>query len=224
MRPNVPSQSHRCLLQGQHRSSGPKRARARRAGPDGGRSAQRRRLEARRRVHRVESASRKANKAKPRPQLEAALAHCRVMRARLIVANVSRLTRDPEFMSKLVEAGVEVEFCDLPRIDGPIGTFMLRQMLSVAELEAGMISERTKKALAAAKARGQQLGGNRGNIGQIAHLGREASLKVRQERARQRAADLEPIIADLRGVRSLREVAAALNELGVPAPRGGLWK
>jgi len=174
----------------------------------------------------VESASRKAKKAKPRPQLEAALAHCRVMRARLIVANVSRLTRDPEFMSRLVEAGVEVEFCDLPRVDGPIGTFMLRQMLSVAELEAGMISERTKKALAAAKARGQQLGGDRGNIGQIAHLGREASLKVRQERARQRAADLEPIIADLRegGARSLREVAAALNELGVPAPRGGLWK
>src|SRR5215208_1653387 len=169
----------------------------------------------------VESASRKANKAKPRPQLEAALAHCRVMRARLIVANVSRLTRDPEFMSRLVEAGVEVEFCDLPRVDGPIGTFMLRQMLSVAELEAGMISERTKKALAAAKARGQQLGGNRGNIGEISHLGREASLKVRQERARQRAADLERIIADLRGVRSLREVAAALNELGVPAPRGG---
>ena len=119
---------------------------------------------------------------------------------------------------------MEVEFCDLPRVEGPIGTFMLRQMLSVAELEAGMISERTKKALAAAKARGQQLGGDRGNIGEIAQLGREASLKVRQERARQRAADLEPIIADLRGVRSLREVAAALNELGVPAPRGGLWK
>jgi len=48
------------------------------------------------------------------------------MGARLIVANVSRLTRDPEFMSKLVEAGVEVEFCDLPRVEGPIGTFMLR--------------------------------------------------------------------------------------------------
>jgi len=103
---------------------------------------------------------------------------------------------------------------------------MLRQMLSVAELEAGMISERTKKALAAAKARGQQLGGDRGNIGEIAHLGREASLKVRQERARQRAADLERIIADLRegGARSLRQLAAALNERGVPAPRGGLWK
>jgi DNA invertase Pin-like site-specific DNA recombinase len=173
----------------------------------------------------VESASRKASKAKPRPQLEAALAHCRIMGARLIVANVSRLTRDPEFMSKLVDAGVEVEFCDLPRVEGPIGTFMLRQMLSVAELEAGMISERTKKALAAAKARGQQLGGDRGNIREIARQGREASLKVRQERARQRAADLVPIINDLRegGARSFRQLARTLNERQVPAARGGSW-
>ena len=68
----------------------------------------------------VESASRKANKAKPRPQLQAALAHCRIMGARLIVANVSRLTRDPEFMSKLVDAG------DLPQHEGPDRTLDTR--------------------------------------------------------------------------------------------------
>src|SRR5881227_1389268 len=99
-----------------------------------------------------------------RPELERALSFCRIMNARLIVANVSRLTRDPDFMRHLANAGVEVEFCDLPKVEGPVGTFMLRQMLSVAELEAGMIAERTKKALAAAKARGQKLGGNRGNL------------------------------------------------------------
>jgi hypothetical protein len=69
------------------------------------------------------------------------------MGATLIVANVSRLTRNPDFMGRLVEAGVEVRFCDLPKIEGPAGRFMLRQMLAVAELEAGLISERTKKAL-----------------------------------------------------------------------------
>jgi hypothetical protein len=71
-----------------------------------------------------------------------------------------------------------------------------------------------------------RLGGDRGNIGEIAaHLGREGSLKVRQERARQRAADLEPIIADLRegGARSFRQLATALNERQVPAARGGTW-
>jgi hypothetical protein len=67
------------------------------------------------------------------------------MGAMLIVANVSRLTRNPDFMGRLVEAGVEVRFCDLPKIEGPAGRFMLRQMLAVAELEAGLISERTRR-------------------------------------------------------------------------------
>ena len=55
-----------------------------------------------------------------------------------------------------------VRFADLPQIEGPTGRFMLQQMAAVAELEAGMISSRTKVALAAAKARGTKLGGNRG--------------------------------------------------------------
>jgi DNA invertase Pin-like site-specific DNA recombinase len=57
---------------------------------------------------------------------------------------------------------VDVRFADLPQIEGPTGRFMLQQMAAVAELEAGMISSRTKVALAAAKARGTKLGGNRG--------------------------------------------------------------
>ena len=54
-----------------------------------------------------------------------------------------------------------MRFADLPQIEGPTGRFMLQQMAAVAELEAGMISSRTKVALAAAKARGTKLGGNR---------------------------------------------------------------
>jgi len=45
----------------------------------------------------------------------------------------------------------------------PTGRFMLQQMAAVAELEAGMISARTKAALAAAKARGKKLSGDRGD-------------------------------------------------------------
>lgn len=160
-----------------------------------------------------------------RPELAKALAHCRIMGARLIVANVSRLTRDPDFMSTLVAADVEVEFCDLPNTDGPVGKFMLRQMLSVAELEAGMISERTKKALAAAKARGTKLGGDRGNLSVDSAKGRDASTRVRQAKAKRRAGDLADIIATARqdGATSLREIAAALNAKGVPTAKGGTW-
>ncbi|CAO4172288.1 recombinase family protein [Methylorubrum extorquens] len=160
-----------------------------------------------------------------RPELAKALAFCRVMGAKLIVANVSRLTRDPDFMGTLVAADVEVEFCDLPNTDGPVGKFMLRQMLSVAELEAGMIAERTRKALAAAKARGVVLGGNRGNLAVHNAKGREVSLQVRQDQAARRSADLAPIIAEIRaaGATSLRQVADALNARGIPTARGGRW-
>lgn len=163
-----------------------------------------------------------------RPELAKALSYARVMGARLIVANVSRLTRDPDFMSTLVRAGVEVEFCDLPNVEGAVGTFMLRQMLSVAELEAGMISERTRKALMAAKARGVRLGGDRGNLSgasEISAKGREASAAKRGARADRRSVDLAPIIAELRaaGASSLREIAAGLNEKGVRTSRGSEW-
>ncbi|GJD36465.1 recombinase family protein [Methylobacterium aerolatum] len=158
-----------------------------------------------------------------RPELAKALAFCRVMGAKLIVANVSRLTRDPDFMGTLVAADVEVEFCDLPNTDGPVGKFMLRQMLSVAELEAGMIAERTKKALAAAKARGVKLGGNRG--GMLTTEAKAKGVAVRQAKANGRAADLAPILAEIRagGATTLQAVADALNARGVPTARGGKW-
>jgi DNA invertase Pin-like site-specific DNA recombinase len=77
----------------------------------------------------------------------------------VVVAKVDRLTRSVAFLSRLLEAGVDVRFADLPSIEGPAGRFMLQQMAAVAELEAGFISARTKAALAAAKKRGVKLGG-----------------------------------------------------------------
>jgi DNA invertase Pin-like site-specific DNA recombinase len=161
-----------------------------------------------------------------RPQLAAALDRCRLMGAKLIVANVSRLTRNPDFMSRLAEAGVDVWFCDLPRVEGPVGKFMLRQMLAVAELEAGFIGERTRKALAAAKARGVKLGGNRGNLPAVSDKGREISRRVRMAKAQDRVKLVAPVIAELRasGATSLRQIADALNARSIPTPRGATWQ
>lgn len=52
-----------------------------------------------------------------------------------------------------------------------------------------------------------------------------ASLKVRQDQATRRGADLTPIIAEVRaaGAVTLLAVADALNARGIPTARGGQW-
>src|SRR5262249_15108341 len=127
-----------------------------------------------------------------RPSLDKALAAARVHQVPLVVAKVDRLTRSVAFLSRLLEAGVDVRFSDLPQIEGPTGRFMLQQMAAVAELEAGMISARTKAALAAAKKRGKKLGGDRG--ARLTAKARAEGREAQRIRARARAADLAPTI------------------------------
>ena len=159
-----------------------------------------------------------------RPELERALAAARLHRIPIIVAKVDRLTRSVAFLSRLLEAGADVRFADLPQIEGPTGRFMLQQMAAVAELEAGMISSRTKAALAAAKARGKKLGGNRG--AKLSTKAQAAGRAVVVERADKRASDLSSTITEIQstGAASLRSVAAILNGRGIPTARGaGRW-
>jgi len=78
------------------------------------------------------------------PELDKALTAARVRQVPLVVAKVDRLTRSMAFLSRVLEAGVDVRFADLPAIEGATGRFLLQQMAAVAELEAGMISARTK--------------------------------------------------------------------------------
>ncbi|MCK1626559.1 recombinase family protein [Bradyrhizobium sp. 160] len=165
-----------------------------------------------------------SGKRSDRLELDKALAAARLHRAALVVSKVDRLTRSVAFLSKLLEAGVDVRFADLPAIEGATGRFLLQQMVAVAELEAGMISARTKAALAAAKRRGKKLGGNRGVVpGAKMHA---ASRKALHERSVARAADIAPVIRELQasGKTSLRAIASGLNEAGIPTSRGtGQW-
>ena len=155
-----------------------------------------------------------------RPESVKALAAARLHQLPIPVAKVDRLTRSVAFLSRLLEAGVDVRFADLPQIEGPTGRFMLQQMASVAELEAGLISSRTKSALAAAKARGVKLGGNRGAI--ISTEARATGRAVQAARSKARAADLAPILAELKNadVTTLAGIARALSDRRIPTARG----
>ena len=128
--------------------------------------------------------------------------------------SLSSTVRNVAFLLKLINSGVEVLFADLPELSGAMGRFMLTTMASVAELEAGLISERTKAALKAAKARGVKLGRH----------GAEVLAPKYREEARQRAKELEPIIRDLqeKGY-SRNRIAMELNKRKMPTPRHGRW-
>lgn len=154
-----------------------------------------------------------------RPMLAQALAACRVHRAVLVIAKLDRLARNVSFVSALMEAGVEFVACDFPQAN----RLTIHILAAVAENETRLISERTRAALAAAKARGRTLGGFRGRAGTCTDL--EKARASRTAKAKQRAIDLAPTIEQLQseGAHSLRAIAAGLNSRRIAAARGGLW-
>jgi len=157
-----------------------------------------------------------------RPQLNKALAACRLHHATLVIAKLDRLSRNQQFLMGLVNSGVDVVFCDLPDVPpGATGRFILQQMASVAELERGLISERTKAALARST---KKLGGFRGYV--PSDEDRTKAAQAKAEKATSRDGALGPELERLKaeGVTSLRALADGLNQRGIPAPRGGDWK
>jgi DNA invertase Pin-like site-specific DNA recombinase len=101
-----------------------------------------------------------------------------------------------------MDGGVDFVAADMPNAD----RFMLHIRACVAEEERRMIAERTKAGLAAARARGVQLGNPN-----LAEAHREATDA--------RDADLRPILETMHGM-SYRAIADALAKQGVKTPRG----
>jgi DNA invertase Pin-like site-specific DNA recombinase len=142
-----------------------------------------------------------------RPQLKAALEAARKAKAPVIVAKLDRLSRDVHFISGMMKERVSFIVADLGADTDP---FMLHIYAALAEKERRMISQRTKDALAEAKANGKQLGGLRDH-------GRDL-----KQAAIERAKALEPLFAELAG-KSAREIARVLNERSEPTPTGRPW-
>jgi DNA invertase Pin-like site-specific DNA recombinase len=150
-----------------------------------------------------------------RPQLAAALAACKKQRAKLVVAKLDRLSRNMAFIATMMDSGVE-----FVAVDNPHATRLTLHILAaVAEHERMMISQRTKAALAAAKARGKKLGSPK--LAVATKLGNQANAAAADRFAR----NVVPIIREIKatGATSLRAVAAALTARGIATARGGEW-
>jgi DNA invertase Pin-like site-specific DNA recombinase len=162
-----------------------------------------------------------SGKRSDRQKLAEALRLCRMHGATLVIAKLDRLARNVAFVSALMDAGVDFVAVDFPQAN----RLTIHILAAVAEHEAQAISTRTKAALAAAKTRGTKLGGDRGNIRQIAAKGRQIAAAVRSKAAHMKAQDVAATIAeiDATGSMSLRQIAQALDARSIPAPRGGNW-
>ena len=157
-----------------------------------------------------------------RPQLAAALTSCRLHRATLVIAKLDRLARNVAFIANLMDGGVEFVACDMPHAN----RLTLHLLAAIAEHEREMISQRTKTALQAAKARGVRLGNPNGAAALLdgCRLAAERSAGVRRATAVQHAAAVRPIALGLaKEGWNYREIARELNRRGVPSPSGNGW-
>ncbi len=153
-----------------------------------------------------------------RPELRKALAHAKRKKAVLVIAKLDRLARNVHFLSGLMEAGVDFVCCDIPSAN----RLTLHILAAVAEDEARRISERTKAALAAYKARGGKLGKPENLTPKAGRRGAAAT----SAQARTAYAALLPELRQWRAAGlSYREIAAMLNgggrtsRIGAPGNR-----
>jgi DNA invertase Pin-like site-specific DNA recombinase len=167
-------------------------------------------------------------KRKDRPELAKDLAHCRRSKAKLVVAKLDRLARNVAFTSALLESKVHFVCCDNPHAN----KLTIHMLAAVAEHEAEAISQRTKEALAAAKARGVKLGsarpghwdGREDRRLEGAKLGAKAAGKAHAQSADEAYSDILPDMVRYREQGwTLGQIAEKLNRKGHTTRRGKEW-
>ena len=165
-----------------------------------------------------------SGKRSDRPVLREALAKAKSCKALLVIAKLDRLARNVAFIANLMESGVEFRAVDMPEAN----RLLLHVMAAVAEQEARAISERTRNALQAAKARGVALGASNPasrNLSPDASMrGATASIATRRRLRDETNAIVAEEIANLRQKGfSLREIAVKLNDGGHTTTTGKPW-
>jgi len=150
-----------------------------------------------------------------RPELSKALETCRKQKARLVIAKLDRLSRNLAFIATLMESGVEFIAVDNPHAN----KLTVHILAALAEHEREIISERTRAALAAARARGKRLG-TPDPKGAVKRMSAALAAKTAGF-----GANVLPIIREVQaaGHTSHNSIAAQLNARKVATARGGRW-
>ena len=148
-----------------------------------------------------------------RPLLTAAIALAKEQKAVLVVSKLDRLSRRVSFIASLMEdRDLDFKVAQMPHAD----KFQLHIYACLAEQERDFISQRTKAALAAARARGTKLGAPKHHL--------EALAAARTQKAREEALKVAGVIVPLRKAgASLRSICEALNSSGATTSRGNAF-
>ncbi len=153
-----------------------------------------------------------------RPALHRALEACKVYGATLVIAKLDRLSRDAHFLLGLQKANVKFVAADMPEAN----EMVVGMMALVAQAERRMISERTKAALAVAKARGKRLGKPKGHKIPSDLTTRARGSATNAANAQVFAERLRPVLDELDGL-SANAAAQELDRRGYATARGGKW-
>jgi len=159
-----------------------------------------------------------------RPQLQAALKRARLSLATLVIAKLDRLSRNAAFLLTLRDAGTDIVAVDMPNANAvTVGI-----MAVIAEEERRLISERTKAAMRAAKARGVKLGNPNGAAAfrRTGFRGGQIGAEANKANAQRRAESLREVLGEIEaeGAASYAAVAKALNERHIATRLGKNWK
>lgn len=135
--------------------------------------------------------------------------------ATLVIAKLDRLSRDVEFLFSLRRTGVDFLALDLPDFN----TLTLSIFAGMAQHEREICSQRTKAGLAEARKHGR-IGGNPNGWPALAT---QRSIEARKENAlmnenNQRAKETVRLL--ISEGKSLRQIAAWLNQIGERTARG----
>lgn len=153
-----------------------------------------------------------------RIELTKAVADAKKNKAVLLVAKLDRVARNVKLFLNLLDQ-VQIEFTDLPSLGNGTSDsrLVLTQLAAFAEWEAAKISERTKAALAAKKARGEPMGvEGKNNI--------KATNGKRKEQADEFAKSMAAMLLPLENTMSQRKLVDYLNLHGVNSPTGKAWR
>lgn len=143
-----------------------------------------------------------------RIEIQKAIQMAKSENAVLVIAKLDRLSRNVNFISSLMDSGIEFIAVDMPTANN----FTIHIFSALAEQEAKLISSRTKQALAELKKKGSVLG-NPKNLNDNARAKGVATIKenaINNDRNRQAQSVI--MSCKERGM-SYREIAKYLNEL-----------